>query len=221
MYKKITHSIVEEHFGHPDAVHIKSGIDLNDPNVAPQPWQLGSTWGTRARNQITRFNWNIRNYIVSATSGAEDVGFLRGELPIVVAEITALIALRYSQPEADKVAVAMTGFVNALADVITAAVAKKDTAPPTTKLMEYASAIATELGAINPIIWPMATIQRYWGEYATHSIEEVNARIQKDWRADFAAHDLANDVMARQIIPSGPLQGQPGFANVFAQGIME
>ena len=91
MYKKVTHHITEEHFGHPVATEIKKAVDKTNPHVKSMVSSVFSNVQTentgmamQLRDNIhtyfIRYLTGIRAYIVSALDSGQDADEIQSQL---------------------------------------------------------------------------------------------------------------------------------------------
>jgi hypothetical protein len=228
MYKKITHNIVEEHFAHPIAAELKKKVDKMSPAGAP-PYKQKSKIAAAtpeamlylaANELVGKLTWGIRNYLISALSGIDDAEYIQTRLLKDITDFGPVLTTYYSKKIGDDSVMHLTEFAKVFVEIVSTAKAGKDISKLVTTALGHLDELATVLGNANPKFWPKEVVKEYLNQFATHVLEEITARMKKDWEADTIASMKANDIMMSGPITEGVLKGMPDFANVFASGII-
>jgi len=226
MYKKITHNIVEEHFAHPIAAELKKKVDkIVTPVPAMAKPKLSITPEGNlhmASNELFgRLTWAIRNYIVSTLGDLEDAAYIKAEVLKDVQDFAPVFTTYYSKEVADEVVNHLSEAVTTLCELVKAAKMNKDYSKLAETVISHLDMLAKVISTVNPKNWPEQVVKEYLNQYATHLLEQVAARVKKDWEADrIASVKTINTIMSGPVT-DGILKGMPDFANVFASGIVK
>lgn len=217
MYKKITHQITEEHFDHPMGMDIKATIEHSGRR---RPMAVDSASAMKfksdAQKYFSDYLWRIRSYIVSYIDGpGEDLATIESQLFKDIENISSLVKQYYGGGAAIKFDMALKDITLALIDVIKAVKAGQDTVAPQAKAVQMIDVLAQLLAMANPVHWPASAVNSILDAAAAAWVSQARARLNKDWVADVAA-----SVLDRNIILSGQADGTPGFADVFALGVI-
>ena len=227
MYKRITHNIMEEHFAHPIAAELKKKIDK--ATAQPPKPMLRATITITPEQQLHMTShelfgkvvWGIRNYIISELNSSPDTNYITTRLLKDIKEFAPVFTLYYSKKIGDDVVMHLTQFANVLVELVTAAKAEKDITRLTASAFGHLDDLANVISVVNPAHWPEAVVKEFWHVYLTHVVEQVKARIKKDWEADTTASIKASNVLTSGPVTEGYIKGMPDFASIFAEGIIK
>jgi hypothetical protein len=230
MYKKITHNITEEHFAHPLAAELKKKVEklVVQPVAQPKP-TLKSTIMVTPETQLHmtshelfgKLVWGVRNYITSELNNAPDTSYISSRLLQDIKEFGPVLTTYYSKKIGDDAVRHLTAFATILTELVQAAKAGKDITKLTVSEFGHLDDLASVISIANPVHWPEPVVKEFLHTYFTHVIEQVTARIKKDWEADMIASTKASNVLTSGPVSEGILKGMPDFANVFAEGIIK
>jgi len=227
MYKKITHNITEEHFAHPLAADLKKKVDKLNPPLPVKPMPKSTITITpetqlhmTSHELFNKLLWGIRHYITSSLSNADDMAFIVDRLLTDIKDFGPILNTYYPKKVGDAAIIHLTEFANVLTELVSAAKAGKDITKLTSSAYGHLDDLATIISAANPAHWPEAVVKEFLHTYLTHVIEQITARIKKDWKADMTASIKASNVLTSGPVTEGILKGMPDFANVFAEGII-
>jgi hypothetical protein len=229
MYKKITHNIMEEHFAHPLAADLKKKVEKLNPAPIPVKPTLKSTIMITPENQLHMHSheffgklvWGIRNYIISDLATAPDAAYIKSRLLKDIKDLGTILTTYYSKKIGDDAVQHLTAFANVVTELVIAAKAGKDITKLTASAFGHLDDLASVISVANPAHWPEAVVKEFLHTYFTHVIEQVTARIKKDWDADMVASTKGSNVLTSGPVSEGILKGMPDFANVFAEGIIK
>lgn len=219
MYKRITHNIVEEHFDHPLATEIKSKLA---PRQGPPSVTSDAEVQFRRKtdNLFARLSRGLRSYIVSAIGTDSDAEFIKTQLIAAVNEFAPELTEYYSPTVVAEITGNLLGFINPFVQLVMYAKVNSDYSTYLTAATASLDALAGSLNLINPANWPEETVKEYLHEYLTCLVEQVKARLKEDWVADADQVEFGNSLLLHGPVPNGPLKDMPGFAVVFANGIV-
>jgi hypothetical protein len=164
--------------------------------------------------------WGVRNYITSELNSAPDATYIATRLLKDIKEFAPVFATYYSVKIGEDVVMHLTQFANTVVELISAAKAGKDITKLTATAYGQLDNLANVISVVNPTHWPEAVVKEYLHVYLTHIIEQVTARIKKDWEADTIASIKASNVLTSGPVTEGYIKGMPDFASIFADGII-
>lgn len=223
MYKKITHNITEEHFAHPLAAELKKKVDKiivkSTPPKATLPDSPETALHFAVHGLIANLASGVRNYTVAELGGLGDAAYIASKLLTDIKEFSPTLAAYYSTKVGDEAVMHLTDFAKTFVEIVTAAKADKDISKATLVALSHLDSLAKVLSMVNPTLWPESTVKEYLHQYATNVIDQVKARVKKDWVADAKAYESALNLLMNGPVAEGALRGNPDFATVFASGI--
>jgi len=223
MYKKITHTIVEEHFDHPATLPGDMNCDVTPsyysnnrkamaPFTNPEATQIikdsVSYWG--------QLCGRLRSLVISITEGDKDIDLLKTRLAGDVSEIAKIVERVYGKGGADKFKELVMNIGTTLVDIITSIRADSEslTNKLKMKLTDEISALGEFLGSVNEA-WPASAVKSIFTTFTDLYIEQALNRIAKQWSAGVEAADKAYNLM----VVKQPTGG-PSFADIFANGLI-
>jgi hypothetical protein len=223
MYKKITHTIVEEHFDHPatlpgdmncDTTPIyysnnrKAMASFTDPEATQIIKDSLNNWG--------QLCWRLRSLVVSITEGDKDIELLKAKLFGDITELGKIVTKVYGSAGADKFKELVMNITTTLVDIISSIRADSDTLTSKLKmkLVDDISALGEFLSSVNTA-WPASAVKSIFTTFTDLYIEQAVNRISKQWTAGVEAADKAYSLM----ILKQP-NGGPSFADIFANGLI-
>jgi hypothetical protein len=152
-----------------------------------------------------------RLFIVSALGDLPDKAATTDRLLQNQSDLGNAIKPFYGDAAGDKLAALLKDHILIAADIVTAAKAgdgaKLESAK--TRWSSNADEIASFLSAANPANWPASDMKSMMHDHLTLTTSELEARLNKDWKADVAAYekihgqiltmaDMLSDGIARQ-----------------------
>lgn len=215
MYKKVTHNIVEEHFAHPAAAHIKASLTYG---YKPEAMETNSTMNFRkdSKYYLAKFFWRVRSYIVSVTDSAEDQMALEMQLFKDIYKVAELIKPFYGDAAATTFEQRLKAVAIAAVEVIKAVKAGRDPVDLRNQAIMRIDELAAFLSTANPSNWPAAAVSNIFTKLLDAWIDQTTSRTKKMWDADFAASDAASHLFMNG------LSGDPSaFTDIFANGIIQ
>jgi len=230
MYSKITHNIVEEHFGHPMAGDLKKTVD--------KKLNLKTTPGTKTKSKgfylindnecygLDQFEkhsinaWStlanrISSVITSISSGSSDVADTTTQLIGDIGTIAKLIAPIATDAQVTQFTNLLTTVGTSLLAVVTATIDKKDTATSAQALKDSIAALATFLHSLNPA-WPVDAVTSILTKVTGYYVAQAQYRSSRNWVDSLKSADAAYKILA-----VSQEDGSPSFADIFAMGIAE
>lgn len=212
MYKKITHNIVEEHYSHPMAGEIKNMVEGAQvaPGIDTEP---AFKIRMEAKQYLSDFAWRLRSYIINALDGGAELTVIEEYLNKTLAEIGKIISVFYGAEASAKAAQHLTGIMTGVFEAAKAAKANQPLVISKAKVTTHIAELAKLLGSANPMAWPETAVAELLTRAANAIVAQIEARQKRDWAADQAAADLANEILVTGRV------GSPSFADVFARGL--
>jgi hypothetical protein len=165
--------------------------------------------------------WGVRNYITSELSSSPDATYIATRLLKDIKEFAPVFTTYYSKKIGDDVVMQLTQFANIVVELVSTAKSGKDITKLATSAYGHLDDLANIISVVNPAHWPEAVVKEFLHVYLSHLIEQVNARIKKDWEADTIASIKASNVLTSGPVTEGYIKGMPDFASVFADGIVK
>jgi hypothetical protein len=150
-----------------------------------------------------------RLYIVSAVAGLPDVQATAERLLQNQTDIGNAIKPFYGDAAGDRLTSLLKPHILIAAELVTAAKAgnSADVKAASARWYENANEIADFLSAANPKNYPQATMRAEMRHHLDLTLEEAQARIRGDWKADIAAYDKIHhhilgmaDVLSKGIV---------------------
>lgn len=137
-----------------------------------------------------------RNAIISTIAGLDDLGAVSDRLMLNQEQIGQLIAPYYG----DDAATALTNLLKEHIDIASKIVVSARDSKPTDLLeaqwQENAIRIAEFLDSADPDNWPKADVLNILQKHLQCTLDEIKARINKDWATDFKSYDqCAEEIM--------------------------
>lgn len=217
MYKKITHTIVEEHFGHPIGAEIKSYLEKDHKAEAINLSQA-IKFRLNARNYFSRLQMKIRNYVydlLDTTTDATTKALVLDNLNKIIDECGDTIVPYYGAAAGIALSGHLKEYVTALGEHIKLIKEGKDTKDTTARVTKAIDDLAKFLSTANPKSWPADAVIGIFTSYRDAVIAQADALIKKDIKAEDAAETLQHDILL------GNMRGSIGFADTFVNGIIK
>lgn len=191
MYKKITHSITEEHFEHPMAAEIKSYVEhCGTATMAfhstgtHRSTALGATAANVGLDAYKLWSdlANTNKSIVSASvNNPSQISFLQSKAMANINAIGAYCNHQYGVAAGNAVIKTLYDFELALIHMIEVAARGQDTTEAKAAVDKHIAEIGTLLSGANPTHWPKATIISAFEQYAAQILLAVPAESKKQW----------------------------------------
>lgn len=217
MYKKITHSIVEEHFGHPMANDIKASMGC-EPPVPPTMADTQSMVDLKlaSRSLFSNFVNRVHSYIASAIAGNGDLDSIGDRLKKDITALSEVINEYYGNTASIRFNEYVSSLVKSLSEVVKAIKSGKNTGELVARATVDINDIARLLDNLNGRFWPESAVVNILTQVTNEWVAQATAREKKDWTADAESVDKVNAIM---------ITGQPdntmSFADIFSNGIIQ
>ena len=226
MYKKITHTIVEEHFDHPEALRMKSNLDcypvtMHTATTRP-PAMLMMTDAakqltTAAHKLLGHYAQRIRSHIISILDSTADTPALDEQLTKDIKAIGTVVSAYYGASASEEVDMYLKKIADGVADIARAVKSGKSIDDLKIKLLRDVDFFATLLEGANPKHWPAATVRDLLTQAVNAWIAQIQARDNKKWAEDIALSDRVANIFTGSGSKNDPID----FAKVFAEGIIK
>lgn len=218
MYKKITHTIVEEHFDHPMAADVKSRVDSCSPSMPAMAVNFSQAIKFRldSRNYFSALQTKVRNLIIDLVEPKDETttGVKLADVVDTINRLGSVASTYYGASAGNELIKLLKDFALAAADHVKILKAGGDAAAAKIKCAEAVGAIAKFLSTANPDFWPEAAVTKIFTEYADALLSQATALIKKDAKAVLDAENLQHDIIM------GNSMGTVGLADIFATGII-
>jgi len=224
MYKKITHTILEEHFEHPAAAQIKSQMGYYYPTTTPAPKSASYIMSDQAQQFIAavrKLLGNYARYISSSINGifdsSPDLSAIGEQISKDIDAIGGVMRIYYNSTVDDQTVMRLKKIANDVAELARLVKSGKNIDQTKTNLLQEIDSFATLLESVNLEHWPAAAVRDYFGRAADAWIGQIQARDRKQWAESIASADRVLDIFI------GGGTGMPGedFSKIFAEGIIK
>ena len=217
MYKKITHNIVEEHFDHPAATHMKYSMDCNPPIQPTMPdtksmVQLKLDSRTLFGNLVN----SVRSLIVSITDNGPDQKVIEDQLFKDIFALSEVVSVFYGETAGKRFDEHLKAIATTLANIVVIIKSGKSITEQKAMLEVYIKDLAKLLDNANMRYWPELTVIGVLNKVADQWITQATAREKKDYPADLASSKIVNEIMV-----TGSSDGAPSFADIFSDGVIQ
>lgn len=239
MYKKITHSITEEHFDHPLAVELKQqaygkkitpksgayyvnngngSLKLTDP--LPQYVLNEDTMLFRmdCRTAWNKWVYSLLNYSVSLNGNLPGTEQVKGRMHKNAVAIGDLLVSYYGPTAGKLVGTSLISIDDIGMHYVEALKEKKPTAEIVASWGPFVNDFANVMNELNPNNWPASLIKDIMDAVVQAWQDQLTARAAGDIIAD----EIAIDTIAKLVITGIPDHGK-GFdslADIFSRGII-
>jgi hypothetical protein len=237
MYKKVTHHIIEEHFDHPMAAHVKEMIDNCQPMAGENllhpysphtvsPHDHKSMYMPTLTPSATKFTsdtlylfWNyflkLRSYLTNAMDSGTNLTTIESQLFSDITSLGNEVKTYYGDAAAASFDQYLKAYLISIIHVINAIKAGHSTTDLMTKITSSITDLANFLSTANPVNWPASVVTHILNQDAAAWVSQATDRKSKKWIADVAALEAAKGIML-----TGQPDKTPGFANIFINGII-
>lgn len=184
----------------------------HEPVATQAPLDRAEFHDTMRRLWEDHVTWT-RLYIVSALAGLPDAEATAERLLQNQTDLGNAIKPFYGDAAGDRLTALLKPHILIAAELVTAAKAGKsaDVTSASTRWYENANEIADFLSAANVKHWPQATMRAEMRHHLDLTLEEAQARLRGDWKADIAAYDKVHhhilgmaDVLSKGIVSQFP-----------------
>jgi len=215
MYKKVTHSIVEEHFDHPMAQEIKKMVDHGAKMSAAWPPGIKTNQlAVQLTSQFNEFNNALRNVIAGYGTNDPALVFNKQQLSDLTAAFGPFFEPYYGKPAAEAAVGHIAEFAKSIENTISAAAAKGDWNTPAAAALDHLNDLAALITSWNPVYWTNRSpaLSTYLSQYYQAVVNQISSRAGQDWTKDAAQAELARQIIANGPILTGPFINAPDLA---------
>lgn len=226
MYKKISHNIIEEHYGHPSV--LPAGIGNQSPALAtgqlPSYVMNEATMQFRmdARSAWTKWVWSLLNYSISLNGNLPGTDQVKGRMHKNAVALGDFLIPYYGLSASRAVTTALIAIDDIGMHYVEALKAK---APPeeiariVASWDPYVKDIAKLFNELNPNNWPELTMIDIFSNLVQGWQDELTARARNDLVADELAIDYINKLVVTGV-PDHASNGFSSLADLFSRGII-
>jgi hypothetical protein len=208
MYKKITHTIVEEHFNHPMTMEMAK--NCNTPvgiwPALPAKYELVNA----IRAQFSKLNSNLRELIISKLANSDDIGVVTNNLSTTASEFTSIIGTYLDNKVAQSAVNTINSFIKTIDEMISSIKNGNSIddirSRAITSFKEFLNLITGNLPLLDLITLP------YVESYVDYLIQEITARLKKDFNSESKAVENARTIMALGPVYEPPFYGRQDIA---------
>lgn len=174
-------------FPQPSVRH--SSLAAHDPVVVQAPLDRAEFHDAMRALWEDHITWT-RLYIVSAVAGLPDAQAAAERLLQNQVDIGNAIKPFYGDAAGERLTALLKPHILIAAELVTAAKAgiSADVSSASTRWYANANEIGDFLSAANPKHWPQATMRAEMRHHLDLTLEEAQARLRGDWKADIAAY---------------------------------
>ena len=212
MYKKITHNIVEEHFGSESLA--RKMLNFQQPKPMANN-ELASQLKMQVRDGWGKICNTMRENIIGIVALGEDQTLLHDKLMKEVDDLTSTLTGLYGKTATDEASKLLKALLHSEIMIIKNTRANRDTKEYIASLDAAINDFSQFLGVVNSIDWPPSVVKSIFSSACESWTGQATARMKKDWVADFEL-----DAKVRRLIVSNPDQKNPSFADIMSHGII-
>ena len=226
MYKKISHNIIEEHYGHPSV--LPSGIGNHTPPLKagqlPSYVMNENTMQFRidARSAWAKWVWSLLNYSISLNGNLPGTDQVKGRMHKNAAALGDFLIPYYGLSASRAVTTALIAIDDIGMHYVEALKAKasaEEIARIVASWEPYVKDIAKLFNELNPGYWPESTIYDMFSNLVQGWQDELTARAKGDLIADEIAIDYINKLVVTGV-PDHASNGFSSLADSFSRGII-
>ena len=207
MYKKITHTIVEEHFDHPSAIQIKKTIDKQTLKSTMTAFESPATFTKEINDYFTNFAIDVDNIIKCIKKSDQELQYAQEKAFQNVEKLGDIIKPYYGFEMQQQLNTVMSNYILTLSNIIRNLNLKTDTALWIQRLNGIAGDLASTLGTRNSINWNWPTIDSTFRAINTEWIAEANALLSNNPSLVSLSKDKAERMLS-------------SFASTFSSGVI-
>jgi hypothetical protein len=207
MYKKITHTIVEEHFDHPVAMQIKKTIDRQTLKSTMAAFQTPAMFTKEINDYFTNFAVDVDNIIKCIKKPDQDLQYAQEKAFENVDKLGNIIKPYYGFEMQQQLNTVMSNYILTLTNLIRNLNLKTDTALWVQRLDGIAGDIASVLGPRNTINWNWPTINNILKSLNADWIAEANALLSNNATVAASSKESAERTLS-------------SFASTFSNGVI-
>lgn len=228
MYKKISHSIVEEHFNHPST--LPSGMLNQSVKSSQGSGQLPSyvmnentmLFRMDSRTAWAKWVWSLLNYSISLNGNLPGTEQVKGRMHKNAVALGDFLIPYYGLTASRSVTTALIAIDDIgmhYVEAMKAKVSKEELDKVVKSWEPYIAAIARLFNELNPSNWPEALVADIFSNLVKGWQDELTARAKSDLIADEIAIDYINKIVVTGV-PDHQKAGYSSLSDVFSRGII-
>ncbi len=146
------------------------------------------------------YNWDdhlnfTRDAIISILAGLDDINAIATRLTQNQTDIGNMLMPYYGEDAAKALTDLLNTHISIASNIIQFTKAGRNITDAKAQWVVNAQQIANYLETLDPINWPAADTMSALQTHMDCTLQELDARVKKDWVADIAAYDLAHKSM--------------------------
>lgn len=207
MYKKITHTIVEEHFDHPSAIQIKKTIDRQTLKSTLTAFETPAAFTKQINDYFNSFAVDVDNIIKCIKKPDQDLQYAQEKAFENVDKLGNIVKPYYGFEMQQQLNTVMSNYILTLSNLIRNLNLKTDTAIWIQRLNGAAGDLASTLGPRNTINWNWPTIDTTFRSINADWIAQANALLSNNISVAAASKEKAERTLS-------------SFASTFSNGVI-
>jgi hypothetical protein len=224
MYKKIVHSIQEEHFDHPMVLpkHISNVKKVSMDTRLPLPdfvmTEATMLFRMDSRTLWSKYVWGLINYGISMNNKIPGTEQVQARLVKNANALGEYITPYYGIASGNKFSNLLVSFSTIGAQVVDAVKDKRTIEGIPELWAQIIDNIATFMHELNPDNWPKAVVTDYFNNIVAYWVREITSRAAMDWSVNEVAIDSLSKLVITGLGYSGSTFGS--LADFFSRGII-
>ena len=226
MYKRILHSIQEEHFDHPYAIDVQLGAGNTRPKSTTTGGHPGAyllpesvmTFRMNSRTLWSKFIWGLLNYSVALNNGVSGLDQVEKRTYKYAKDIGEYVMPYYGISNSEKLGTLLSDFTKVGIEVVNDLKAGKAMDGTKERWDGSIVALVDFLHQLNPDSWSIAMLKDYFDHIVKFWIASIKARDEKNWTAnDEAINNLEKLVIVGMDTVGGDFNS---LADMFSKGLI-
>jgi hypothetical protein len=183
--------------------------------ISPMHMETTAQFMTTIHSIFERYLWDMRQYLLSILNNTKDQKYISSKLEKDATEIATTGSAHLNKGAKTALSTFLTASIKTLHDEAMALKSGESIADIQAAYDKDIVAFATAVNSLNPTAWPKDAVASIFTKLDESWVSQIQARLANDWASDEAAV-----VEAKQILSTGQINGTPGFAHIFATGII-
>jgi len=211
MYKKVSHTIVEEHFNHPSVL---GEVNKRSKDFQIYTFPILKHIEKDSINGWAQLSWRIRSLVISITSGDKDIDLLEARMARDIDNIAEILRSTYGYSDVITFTKLLNNLMLSLVSVLIDINADNDTTVSMATLNDDTKEFADFLESMNSE-WSSNVVMDIFTQMENLYMLQAKFRMKKEWADGVDAADEAYSI----IVVKQP-NGDPSFADIFSSGII-
>lgn len=207
MYKKITHTIVEEHFNHPSAIQIRKTIDKQSLKSKLTAFESPAMFTKQVSDYFTNFAFDADTIIKCINKPDKDLQAAQEKAFVNVDKLGDIIKPYYGFEMQQQLNTVMANYILTLSNLIRNLNLKTDTSLWEQRLTGIAGDIASVLGPRNSMNWNWPLIDNTIRSVNTEWVAEAKALLANNTTLATSSKEKAERILS-------------SFAATFSSGVI-